>query len=89
MAPYSDFDELLAGKAVDIVAINTPPPSHAAISMAALHAGKHVVCENCWRLLPSIPRLCSTWPENKGSLTFLANFIAIIHVLQIQIRHVY
>lgn len=34
MTPYSNFDELVADKAVDIVAINTPPPSHAALSMA-------------------------------------------------------
>ncbi len=45
MVPYTDFNELLADAAVDIVAINTPPSSHAALSMAALHAGKHVFCE--------------------------------------------
>lgn len=45
MTPYTDFDKLLADAAVDIVAINTPPSSHAALSMAALHAGKHVFCE--------------------------------------------
>jgi len=60
MTPYSNFDELLADKAVDIVAIDAPPPSHAALSMAALDVGKHVFCENCWRLLPSVPKLFST-----------------------------
>ncbi len=45
MAPYVDFERLLADQAVDIVAINTPPSSHAALSMAALRAGKHVFCE--------------------------------------------
>jgi predicted dehydrogenase len=45
MTSYSNIDDLLANSAVDIVAINTPPSSHAALSMAALHAGKHVFCE--------------------------------------------
>ena len=82
MAPYSDFDELLAGKAVDILAINTPPPSHADCCMAALHAGKHSFVKTAGDF-SSIPRLRSTWPENKGSLTFLANFITTIHLLQV------
>jgi len=56
MTPYSNFDELLADKAVDIVAINIPP----VLSMTALDAGKHVFCENCWRLLWSVPKLFST-----------------------------
>jgi predicted dehydrogenase len=45
LEPYSHFEDLLADPAVDIVAINTPPSSHVALSMAALHAGKHVFCE--------------------------------------------
>lgn len=45
MKSYSHIDELLADSTVDIVAINTPPSSHAALSMAALQAGKHVFCE--------------------------------------------
>ena len=89
MTPYSNFDELLADMAMDIVAINTPPPSLAALSIAALDSGKYVFCENCWRLLSSMPKLCSTWLGNKCSLTFLAKFIATIHLVQVQIRHVY
>jgi hypothetical protein len=61
----------------------------AKFGIAALDAGKHGFCENCWRLLSSILKLCSTWPGNKGFLSFLANFIATIHLLQVQIRHVY
>ncbi len=45
MAAYTNFTELLADPHVDIIAINTPPSSHAALSMAALRAGKHVFCE--------------------------------------------
>ena len=45
MAAYTDFDRLLGDANVDMVAINTPPSSHAALSLAALRAGKHVFCE--------------------------------------------
>jgi len=36
---------LLASEDVDIVLISTPPDTHHALTMAALAAGKHVVCE--------------------------------------------
>ncbi len=45
MTAYEDVELLLADKTVDIVAIHTPPSSHAALSIAALRAGKHVFCE--------------------------------------------
>jgi predicted dehydrogenase len=41
---YSDFDELLKDPAIDAVHINTPIQNHAAQSLKALRAGKHVAC---------------------------------------------
>src|SRR2546429_9932499 len=41
-ARYSDYDKLLADPNVDAVHINSPIPDHAAQSLAALKAGKHV-----------------------------------------------
>ena len=41
---YSSLDELLASD-IDAVYIATPHPSHAALSIAALKAGKAVLCE--------------------------------------------
>jgi predicted dehydrogenase len=41
---YSDFNELLNDPKVDMVHINSPIPDHAAQSIAALRAGKHVAC---------------------------------------------
>lgn len=41
---YTDYRELLADPHVDAVHINTPIPSHAEQSLAALEAGKHVAC---------------------------------------------
>ncbi|MFO8014559.1 MAG: Gfo/Idh/MocA family oxidoreductase [Phycisphaerae bacterium] len=41
---YTDYDEVLADPEVDFVHINTPIPDHAPMSIAALEAGKHVMC---------------------------------------------
>lgn len=41
---YTDYQQLLADPNVDAVHINSPIPDHAAQSLAALRAGKHVAC---------------------------------------------
>ena len=41
---YTDFDALIADPGIDAVHINTPIPDHAAQTVAALNAGKHVAC---------------------------------------------
>src|SRR5205814_9066076 len=41
---YAEFDKLLKDKNVDLVHINSPIPDHAWMSIAALKAGKHVMC---------------------------------------------
>ncbi|MGA1606707.1 MAG: Gfo/Idh/MocA family protein [Planctomycetota bacterium] len=56
---YTDYAELLKDPDVDFVHINTPIPDHAAMSIAALEAGKHVACtvpmatsvEDCRRIV--------------------------------------
>jgi predicted dehydrogenase len=40
-----DYKQLLADKEIDVVHICTPNSSHAEITIAALEAGKHVMCE--------------------------------------------
>jgi predicted dehydrogenase len=42
---YNDFRELLARKDIDAVCIATPDHWHAAITLAALQAGKDIYCE--------------------------------------------
>ena len=41
---YTDYAKMLADPNVDAVHINSPIPDHAAQSLAALKAGKHVAC---------------------------------------------
>lgn len=41
---YEKYDDLLKDNSIDAVHINSPIPDHAAMSIAALKAGKHVMC---------------------------------------------
>ncbi len=41
---YTNYEDVLADPAVDFVHINSPIPDHAWMSIAALKAGKHVLC---------------------------------------------
>ncbi|MBB3127509.1 putative dehydrogenase [Paenibacillus rhizosphaerae] len=42
---YTDFRELLKDASIDVIHVCTPNDSHSVISVAALEAGKHVMCE--------------------------------------------
>lgn len=42
---YDDWRDLIQSDTVDIVSIVTPPDLHAQMAVAALQAGKHVICE--------------------------------------------
>jgi predicted dehydrogenase len=42
---FTDYRELIASDQVDIVAVVTPPVAHAELTLAAIAAGKHVICE--------------------------------------------
>jgi predicted dehydrogenase len=42
---YADYRELLLDSSIDVVHVCTPNDAHAEVSIAALEAGKHVMCE--------------------------------------------
>ena len=42
---HRDFRALLADKEIDVMDICTPPAAHAEMIVAAVGAGKHVICE--------------------------------------------
>ena len=60
---YPDWRALIASPTVDVVSIVTPPHLHAEMAIAALQAGKHVICENQWRSMSPKPKRC--WPLPK------------------------
>ncbi|HZJ15471.1 MAG TPA: Gfo/Idh/MocA family oxidoreductase [Chthoniobacteraceae bacterium] len=45
LATYAKFEDLIADPNVDVVDICLPTPLHAPVTIAALRAGKHVLCE--------------------------------------------
>ena len=47
---YASVEELLKDKEIDAVSVCTSNNTHAEISIAAMKAGKHVLCENRWQL---------------------------------------
>ncbi|RPI91060.1 MAG: gfo/Idh/MocA family oxidoreductase [Planctomycetaceae bacterium] len=63
-ARYTKFEEVLADKSVDFVHINSPIPDHAWMSLAALKAGKHVMCtvpmattvEDCQKIVEAVKK---------------------------------
>ncbi len=44
-AAYTDLDEMLRARELDVLHVLTPPPSHADIVTSAIRSGIHVVCE--------------------------------------------
>ncbi|MBR5308339.1 MAG: Gfo/Idh/MocA family oxidoreductase [Clostridia bacterium] len=42
---YTDYKELLKDETIDVIHVCTPNRSHSFITVDALHAGKHVMCE--------------------------------------------
>ena len=42
---YTDYKELLKDETIDVIHVCTPNNSHAEITIAGLHADKHVMCE--------------------------------------------
>ena len=53
---YRRFDELLSDPAVEVVDICTPTAAHPAQTVAALRAGKHVLCEKPLAQTPAAAR---------------------------------
>ena len=42
---YARIEDILADSAIDLIDICLPTPLHAEVTIAALRAGKHVLCE--------------------------------------------
>jgi predicted dehydrogenase len=51
---YAKAEELIADPDIDIIDVCTPNAYHAPLSIAALEAGKHVICEK--PLAPTPPK---------------------------------
>ena len=67
--PYRRFADLLADPAVQLVDICAPTPAHPELAIAALTAGKHVICEKPLEIqLDRIDRMNEVAQKNKVGL---------------------
>lgn len=66
---FASMDEMLAQDGIDLVDICTPHPTHAELTIQALRAGKHVICEKPMALnLDDAARMMSVAREENRHL---------------------
>ncbi len=65
---YTDFNELLADKEIDAVSVATPNKYHLEPTVAALNAGKHVLCEKPLGMNAAECRLMCRAAEDSGKI---------------------
>ena len=71
---YSDLHEFLADDELQVVTVGTPSGAHLDPAMAALQAGKHVVCEKPLEVTPErIDMMLNTAEANKVTLAAVLN----------------
>ncbi|NIP97623.1 MAG: Gfo/Idh/MocA family oxidoreductase, partial [Akkermansiaceae bacterium] len=64
--PFSDIEAFLGDQELEIVTVGTPSGAHLDPSVAALQAGKHVVCEKPLEITPErIDMMINAAEENK------------------------
>lgn len=71
---YSDMDEFLGDADLDVVTVGTPSGAHLDPSVAALKAGKHVICEKPLEITPDrIDTMRAIAAENNVTLAAVLN----------------
>jgi predicted dehydrogenase len=71
---YSDMAEFLADKELEIVTVGTPSGAHLEPSLAALNAGKHVICEKPLEItLERIDQLTAAAAANGKTIAAVLN----------------
>lgn len=69
----SDFDELLALPGLDAVSIATPTAYHHDMAIAALQAGKHVICEKPFALNATEAKAMTDAAQRSGKTAMIAH----------------
>jgi predicted dehydrogenase len=71
---YTDLNDLLADKSIDIVTIATPSGAHLEPTIAAAKAGKHIICEKPLEVTPArIEEMILVCQEQKVVLSGIFN----------------
>ena len=72
--PYKEIDDVLERKDIDLVSICLPPNIHAEVSIKAMKAGKHVLCEKPMSAsLEECDRMIKAAEETGKLLSVVAN----------------
>ena len=72
--PFSDIDQFLADEELQVVTVGTPSGAHLDPSLAALQAGKHVICEKPLEVTPErIDLMRNAAEENSVTLAAVLN----------------
>jgi predicted dehydrogenase len=72
--PFSDLDAFLADPDLEVVTVGTPSGAHLDPSVAALEAGKHVICEKPLEITPErIDMMLNTAEANHVTLAAVLN----------------
>jgi predicted dehydrogenase len=68
---FTDIDEALRLPGPSVVAVATPPHTHGPISLAAIKAGKHVLCEKPFAIdLPEAREMLEVGGRGRGCSRF-------------------
>jgi predicted dehydrogenase len=75
---YAELDEMLANPEIDLVDVCLPPSWHADVAIAALKAGKHVICEKPIALkLADADRMVKT-AQQAGKMLMIAHVLPFV-----------
>jgi predicted dehydrogenase len=70
---FTDLEKAIAATGAEVVAISTPPHTHAALSLAALQLGCHVLCEKPFAKDSSEARAMLDAAESAGKVHVIGN----------------
>ena len=65
---YTDYKELLKDERIDVVHVLTPNVAHCELTVAALEAGKHVMCEKPMAATPADAKKMLDAQKKSGKL---------------------
>jgi predicted dehydrogenase len=78
IARYEDWQAMLADPQIDLVDVCLPPKLHADVAVAALRAGKHVICEKPIALLPADAKRMVKAARQAGRLLMIAHVLPFV-----------
>ena len=83
---YSELEEMLADPSLDMIDICLPPAAHMAAAVAALKAGKHVLCEKPIALKTADARRMVLTADRAGKMLMIAHVLPFVPEYQFAYR---